>query len=231
MTQPLPPLPAAWRRRGDRPDDESHLDNLARQLAHRRDLGTLPWLFAVWALAFAAATPALFGGHPAAWVAVGLFGVLAAASALGASGLRHRWRREGMPLEYATPWPRGGYSDRTAVRSLLVTAAVLAATTLFVALGGSDGAVLPQAVALAVAVLAFAVTLVLPGVLYRRRRFQLLQDAVVRRPDVVPRLQASLDAAARPRSAAGRVPPFAPPGFPVECLGLAPAQPAAPGGS
>nr|NLI49435.1 hypothetical protein [Propionibacterium sp.] len=220
MTRPLPPLPAAWRRRGDRPGDESHLDNLARQLAHRRDLATLPWLFGAWTLAFAAATPAFFGGHPAAWIAVALSGLLAAASALGASGLRARWRREGMPLEYATPWPRGGYSNRAAARSLLTTAAVLAATTLFVALGGSDAAVWRQAVGLAVAVLAFAVTLVLPGVVVRRRRYTLLQDAVARQPDVVRRLQASLDAAARMGSASGRALPFAPPGFPADCLGL-----------
>lgn len=229
MTQPLPPLPGAWRHRAVLPD-ATYLDNLALQLAHRRDLLTLPWLFGAWALAFAAATPVWFGGQPAAWVAVALFGVLGVASALAASRLRRRWLRDGVPLEFATPWPRGGYSDRAALRSLSVMAAVLIATTVFIALG-PDAGVLPQAVALAAAVFAFAVTLVLPGVWFRRRRYLLLQGALAQAPGAIARLQASLDAAARVRGAASdRVLPFAPPGFPVECLGLVPAQPAA-GGS
>ena len=75
---------------------------------------------------------------------------------------------------------------------------MLAATTLFVALGGAAAVVLPHALTLAVAVFLLAATLVLPGVVLRRRRYALLQDAVAHAPHVVARLQASLDAAAPP---------------------------------
>lgn len=225
-TRPLPPLPGPWRRRPEHRQD-SYLDNLATQVAHRRDLATLPWLLAAWTAAFAVATPTLLAGQPAAWAAVGLSAVLAVATALGASALGRRWRHAGPPLDYATPWQRGGFSNRAAARSLLTIAAVLAATTLFVALGGAAAVVLPHALTLAVAVFLLAATLVLPGVVLRRRRYALLQDAVAHAPHVVARLQASLDAAARAggASASGRALPFAPPGFPVECLGLR--QPAA----
>ncbi len=227
----LAPLPAPWRRQAEHHGD-TYLDNLATQVAHRRDLATLPWLFGAWTVAFAAAAPTLFGGHPAAWFAVALSAVLAVAGARGASIVRRRWLRDGPPLEYATPWQRGGFSNRAAARSLGWIAVVLTATTLFVAWGGSGAAtILPQAVALAAAVFLFAGTLLLPGVLFRRRRYALLQDAVAHAPQVVTRLQAGLDASARAgaTAASGRALPFAPPGFPVECLGLR--QPATPAGS